>query len=414
VSVSRLKRYEQCPRAFALQYIDKAPRDTDPTFTTRFDLDLHEGADFGSLIHTTLETIFRWVVQNEFQGSPPEDVITKSYRDAFQASAITGNDTFGEGRDLLRVYFDRHPIVDHLSVLDVEREFRIQREGVTLLGYIDRVDKIDDETIRIVDYKTNRMLFSRDDVDTDLQMSIYGVAAKTLYPWAKRVEYAFDMIRHDIRMTTERDESDLQEASDYVVALTQRIEAKANDPLELEKTFPAVLNGLCHWCGQNDRCSEFQRAMGNDANHDALELPIPIKLDDVARERERVAALARIYDNRKKVLDRELKSHLKKSEQPDLLIGGYKYRMINGRATKTYPPKRTLAVFKQVAQMTEEQLRDALFVVSNKGVEGLIKSLEIDRKAKAMLKTNLEAIADVSRGAPWLDSRVQKAKLGGD
>lgn len=32
----------------------------------------------------------------------------------------------------------------------------------TVLGFIDRVDRVDDETVEVIDYKTNRLLFSRE------------------------------------------------------------------------------------------------------------------------------------------------------------------------------------------------------------------------------------------------------------
>lgn len=406
VSVSRLKRYEQCPRAFALTYVDKAPNATRDTFTTRFELDLHEGAAFGTVMHTTLETIYRWIVREEHVGAVPEEVISECYRNAFQASDLTGSDTFAEGRQILRAYFERHYLVDHMTVLDIEREFRIERDGVTLLGYIDRVDKIADDAIRIVDYKTNRLLFTREEVDSDLQMSVYGVAARVLYPWAKRVEYAFDMLRHDVRMTTERDEADLQEASDYVVALTRRIEQVANDP---NATFPAVMNTLCHWCGQRERCDAYERAMRTDGSE--LKLPIPLSIDEISAERERVAAIKKLYDNRQRVLDNELKHALKQSKQDDLLVNGFRYRMIPSNS-KSYPADRTVGVLKTVVPMTEAQIRDAILVVDSTKLDALVKSIEVERKAKAMLKTNLEAICTLKPKAARLDSRAQKVKLG--
>lgn len=70
----------------------------------------------------------------------------------------------------------------------------------TIRGRIDRVDKIDDETVEIIDYKTGSRVCwdSKDrhkkepsDLRNDIQPRMYHMAAKHLYPWAKNILVTF-------------------------------------------------------------------------------------------------------------------------------------------------------------------------------------------------------------------------------
>jgi hypothetical protein len=70
----------------------------------------------------------------------------------------------------------------------------------SIRGRIDRVDKIDDETIEIIDYKTgsrvcweseDRHKKGPEDLRKEIQPRMYHLAAKHLYPWAKNIIVTF-------------------------------------------------------------------------------------------------------------------------------------------------------------------------------------------------------------------------------
>lgn len=80
-------------------------------------------------------------------------------------------------------------------------EFKLGDSYFTIRGLIDRVDKIDDETVEIVDYKTGQRKpfgkgFNAEPYDVfslreEIQPRMYHYAAKRLYPWAKTVLVTF-------------------------------------------------------------------------------------------------------------------------------------------------------------------------------------------------------------------------------
>ena len=90
-------------------------------------------------------------------------------------------DVFAEGLAILRRFIAEQGVVDHRDVLAVEKEFRLPVGPFEVLGFIDRVDWIDDETVEVIDYKTGgyyapawKGTFAQ---GTRLQHALYGLAA---------------------------------------------------------------------------------------------------------------------------------------------------------------------------------------------------------------------------------------------
>ncbi len=161
LSYSRLSRFEQCPLAFKLHYIDK--RKSEPG----------DQLKFGSVIHAVLERLVQEHMQDERCGPLSEQRAMELLQEAWAAEKMTGAQMFHEGMEILRSFILDQGELDHRDVLAVEKEFRLSVGRFTVLGFIDRVDCVDDETVEIIDYKTNRLLFSREEVDHSLQMSLY-------------------------------------------------------------------------------------------------------------------------------------------------------------------------------------------------------------------------------------------------
>jgi len=95
------------------------------------------------------------------------------WQEAWTAGELSGVAVFEEGLGILRSFVRRQGHLDHQDVLAIEKRFELSIGPFTVLGFIDRVDRVDDETVEVIDYKTNRMLFTREEVDASLQMSLY-------------------------------------------------------------------------------------------------------------------------------------------------------------------------------------------------------------------------------------------------
>jgi len=370
LSFSRLSRFETCPLSYKLHYIDK--RQPEPGLPLRF----------GKLIHAVLERLVREAVDDERSGPLSDDRVLALYRDGWTAEGLTGVDVFQEGLEILQRFVREQGVLEHRNVLAVEKEFRLPIGPFTVLGYIDRVDCLDGETIEIIDYKTNRQLFARDEVDSSLQMSLYDLAARRLWPWVKKVKLTFWMLRHGIRQQTDRTPDQLDAARAYVETLGKQTETATQ--------YPPRLNTNCSYCDHRSNCPAYADALKGKREFLCEDLA---DLEAVAREREEVARLAKALYARKDELEGILKTYLK--DKDELVLGGVRYRMF-ATTTLDYPIEPTLTLLVEATGLSHEALLAKLGAVDKKALDALLRSLgkKLDKPRVSLLKAELEAHAD--------------------
>jgi RecB family exonuclease len=370
LSYSRLSRFETCPLSYRLHYIEK--QQAEPGLPLRF----------GKTIHAVLERLIKEVVDDERTGTLSEERAIELYREAWGAEQLTGMDVFAEGLAILRRFIAEQGVVDHRDVLAIEKEFRLPVGPFEVLGFIDRVDWIDEETVEVIDYKTNHQLFTRDEVDTSLQMSLYEVAVRRLWPWAKKVKLTFWMLRHGVRQQTTRAEEQLADALAYVETLGRQTETATE--------YPARLNTNCSYCDHRKQCPAYAEALQGKREFIASDLA---DLEGVAREREEVARLAKALYARKEELEDILKAQLK--ERDELVLGGVRYRMF-ATTSIDYPLEPTLSLLADATGLSHDEVLGKLGAIDKKALDALLKSLgkKLDKPRVSLLKAELEAHAD--------------------
>lgn len=370
LSYSRLSRFETCPLSYRLHYIEK--KQAEPGLPLRF----------GKTIHAVLERLIKEVVDDERTGTLSEERAIELYREAWGAERLTGMDVFAEGLAILRRFIAEQGVVDHRDVLAIEKEFRLPVGPFEVLGFIDRVDWIDDETVEVIDYKTNHQLFTRDEVDTSLQMSLYEVAVRRLWPWAKKVKLTFWMLRHGVRQETTRTEEQLADALAYVETLGRQTETATE--------YPARLNTNCSYCDHRKQCPAYAEALKGKREFIVEDLA---DLEGVAREREEVARLAKALYARKEELEDILKAQLK--ERDELVLGGVRYRMF-ATTSLDYPLEPTLTLLADATGLSRDEVLGKLGAIDKKALDALLKSLgkKLDKPRVSLLKAELEAHAD--------------------
>ncbi len=370
LSYSRLSRFETCPLSYRLHYIEN--QQAEPGLPLRF----------GKTIHAVLERLIKEVLDDERSGPLSEERAIELYREAWGAERLTGMDVFAEGLAILRRFIAEQGVVDHRDVLAIEKEFRLPVGPFEVLGFIDRVDWLDDETVEVIDYKTNRQLFNRDEVDTSLQMSLYHVAAQRLWPWAKKVKLTFWMLRHGVRQQATRTEEQLADALAYVETLGRQTETATE--------YPARLNTNCSYCDHRKHCPAYAEALQGKREFIVEDLA---DLEGVAREREEVARLAKALYARKEELEDILKAQLK--ERDELVLGGVRYRMFTTTSVD-YPLEPTLSLLADATGLSHAEVLGKLGAIDKKALDALLKSLgkKLEKPRVSLLKAELEAHAD--------------------
>ncbi len=367
LSYSRLSRFEKCPLSFKLHYIDEKSAEPGVALI------------FGKNIHSVLERLLLEHRDAKKIGVLDAKRAVELWQQIWAETGLSGAEVFQEGFDILKSFIRDQGVVDWKEVLAIEEEFVLPVGPFSVLGYIDRVDRIDDETVEIIDYKTNRQIFTREEVDGSLQMSLYHLAAQQLWPWAKKVRLTFQMLRHGFRMSTERNQDQLDAALAYVETMGAMTENASE--------FPAKLNSDCVYCDHRGQCEAYAGALAGRREIICKNLE---DLDAVASEREEVARLAKILNARKQELEAVLKVHLKENEE--LMLSGVRYKLFN-TAKVEYPLAKTVEVLVAAAGGSRESLVEQLAVIDGKALEKWLKEegKTLGKSKLNLLKAELEA-----------------------
>src|SRR5208283_3338561 len=88
-----------------------------------------------------------------------------------------------DGKELLKTYY-KHLPENGYKVIGIEQPFSFNVEGISiaLVGFIDLVEEDESGAIIITDHKTSSKAYTSDDIDKSMQMTLYHMALKNIYP----------------------------------------------------------------------------------------------------------------------------------------------------------------------------------------------------------------------------------------
>lgn len=383
LSFSRLQRFEQCPQSFKLHYIDHLP--SEPGVELRF----------GKAVHWALEQLVgEHTLDRRIEPLSIEHALDL-WQLAWANESLTGVGLFAEGAEIIKAFCRGEGVVDPRDVLAVERSFELAIGRFKVVGSIDRIDRIDDFTIRVRDYKTNRLVFSKDEVAESLQLSLYHMAAQALFPWAREIELQFDMLRHELKLRTSRTPEELEAARRYVIAVGEQTEHA--------REYTPRPNPNCVYCDHKAQCTAYADALAGKRSFVAEDLK---DLEAVAREREEVARIAKIAYARKSELEDILKSRLADTEK--LELGGVRYQ-VTPTCSVDYPIEPTLKLLQDATGLPRDTLVAKLATVDRDALQKLLKDVSerLPRPRVTMLRAELEARAKKSFTPRFLAKQVR-------
>ena len=125
------------------------------------------------------------------------------------------------------------------EVFDKEMEFNFVLGNYSIIGYIDRVDVLED-TVEIVDYKTGKREVAQKDVHKNLQLGIYALAASRAFP-DKKVKASLHYLRSGRIKGHEYSVEDLENVK---VMLLEKINLIVND----FNFTPTKNERICYFC----------------------------------------------------------------------------------------------------------------------------------------------------------------------
>ncbi|MCR4429161.1 MAG: PD-(D/E)XK nuclease family protein [Caldiserica bacterium] len=203
VSFSRISAYLSCPYRYFLQYVQgfKPPANHLMSFGTSLHAALRDFYSQGKIPPTLDDLFFHYFRNWSSFGFRSRELETRFFQ---------------EGLSILEEYYDRN-IGDFSPALFVERKFRAEIKGIPFLGIADRIDRLRDGSLRVLDYKT----YHRNEVN-ELQLLLYRLALEEVFGYPPQ-ELVFYFLKEQETLKVEASQEALEEAEEALIRVSEGI-----------------------------------------------------------------------------------------------------------------------------------------------------------------------------------------------
>jgi putative RecB family exonuclease len=248
-SYSKISQFEKCPRQYKFSHIEKVSVEK-PVGVEMF---------LGSTVHRILEKLYKFKVNGRIQ---PEDEMLKYYYDSWEGSdkeriKVTRehmgiDDYINVGADALKRYYKKYYPFNEGEILGLEKNISFpldEYDQFHIRAKLDKITKKDDNTIEIIDYKTDSSLPTQQSLDNNLQMALYQIGVRYLWPQFENVTLKQIYLRQGVEMAAIMSNEKIDE---LCFNARQRL-------LEIEQAvarddFPPRESALCDYCVYYELC----------------------------------------------------------------------------------------------------------------------------------------------------------------
>lgn len=235
MSYSRLDTYQSCPAKYFYTYVVKAPRVFGPA------------AAMGTIVHSVLE-------KADFESLDLDELKTAFFveKEVEDPDDQVGGELVNAAMVLLEEFVDRHA-GDDFDILGREKDFEMVIGSCLYRGYIDRIDRERDGSVRVVDYKTGKWEVPQKHIHSNLQLGLYALYAEQEYPDLRPVRGELYYLRSGKRKAHTYSAEELVDIRGRILELNHEIIARAGG-----SGFPHTKNTntckrLCDF-GKNGTC----------------------------------------------------------------------------------------------------------------------------------------------------------------
>ena len=290
LSHSSISLYLQCPLKYKFQYIEglkEKPRSY---------------LSFGSSMHEALEYFFG----DKFFTPPSlEDVLghyEKNWINEGYATAEEQEKYFEDGKRILSDFYKKHAD-PYTRPLAVEYQLLFDVNGVKVRGYVDRIDKIDDKTVEIIDYKTSKNPYSLADLKEEPQLTMYQLGIEMLLGLrVERLTY-YHLLSQTPFTVPRHDDKQVEQLKERIVDVAKRIE-NGEFPYKENRFCPCDFGDMCPLF-KHEKIKEEKAAKGEKSE----DIDIACIADEYGRLKEETKDLGARADS----LQEDLRSYMEKS-----------------------------------------------------------------------------------------------------
>lgn len=239
LSYSQIETFKTCPLHYKLKYILKVPT---PQTASQ---------SFGTSIHATIKNFYEKVKTGQ---KPTEKLLHSLLQENWIKEGFdskTHEKKFYEKGKVYLSGFLKESFRPTLLPTLMEEPFIVPLPGLKIGGKIDRVDVKSDGSIEIFDYKTGATIPTQKDVDKNLQLSFYALAAtripnKPFGVTPDKVKLSLYFLDTQEKISTTRTKEQLDKAVEEILETKKEIE---------ESNFECSNNFLCKNCEFKFLCS---------------------------------------------------------------------------------------------------------------------------------------------------------------
>lgn len=249
LSPSRASDFMQCPLLYRFRVVDKLP--SAPS----------AAAARGTLVHSVLERLFDLpaggrtigaaaaLVEPQWQALLEGEPELAGLVDEADAAAVAT--WFGDAVALIEKWFS---LEDPTRLEPAERELYVETEvdGLTLRGYVDRLDLTATGEMRVVDYKTGKAPLEQYEAKALFQMKFYALVLWRLRGQVPRMLQLVYLGGDSQIVRYSPDESELLAVERKLKALWKAIENAAQTG-----DWRPRKSRLCDWCDHRALCPEW-------------------------------------------------------------------------------------------------------------------------------------------------------------
>jgi len=225
ISYSQIQTFNMCPLHYKLQYILKIP--FRPTASL----------SFGSSIHAALKDFYQKYIENKnIKIKDIVSILKDRWIDEGYQSKTHQNEAFEKAKYILLQYLKTNFIPNANKPVGIEIPFQFfikdakaDKISLKIGGRIDRVDNIGENKIEIIDYKTGGNIPKEKELDTNLQLTLYALAATQVKDniFNKKPEdiiLSLHYLGEEKKLTTTRTKDQLEEAKAKILEIVEEIE----------------------------------------------------------------------------------------------------------------------------------------------------------------------------------------------
>lgn len=356
---SMISQYLQCPDKF---------------------YDINENGYKEDTIFTGMGTAIHGIME-DYWTNPENTNIDELFEKWWTNHAPAEQELYNEWRELVPKYFESNVIGQPKpNIIALELEFTTEIAGIPVSGTIDRVDRISDDTIMIVDYKTNQMPYTLDELKNSVQFKLYTLALQNLKDVVgdfKHVTCVYEMLRTGQKQYVTYDQEELDIFKDWMkVIWAKMLSGKDRKP---------KINKYCGFCLKRHKCHAYEELIHSNTTTVMHE---EVDIEQLIGEYDTLKQNVKILEGRLDEMNAMIKEKIV-DEGGEITVGDYKWSMSVSQRT-SYSAKGVIDILS-----AEGLMEEAIKALPNFSANGL-KKLKLTKEQMELLDNQYKQVAYTS------------------